>query len=206
MRTSVRPMIKSMLQHKLTDYKIILASGSSRRQAFFKELQLDFEIRLKSVEEVYPKHLRGSEISDYLSKLKASAFEAMLAENEILITSDTVVWHNNKSLAKAKDKEQAFQMLKTLSGDWHEVITSVSFTTSEFQKTVNHTTKVKFKELSEEEIIFYIENFKPFDKAGAYGIQEWIGLIGIEEIQGSYSNVVGLPTSLVYKTLSDIVS
>lgn len=195
-----------MLQHKLTGYKIILASGSPRRQSYFKELGLDFEIRLKSVEEVYPQHLKGSEISDYLSALKASAFEATLAKNEILITSDTVVWHNNISLAKAKDTEEAFQMLKTLSGDWHEVITSVSFTTSEFQRTVNHTTKVKFKELTDDEIIFYIKHFKPFDKAGAYGIQEWIGLIGIEEIQGSYSNVVGLPTSLVYKTLTDIVS
>jgi septum formation protein len=166
---------------------------------------LDFEIRLKSVEEVYPKNLQGSDISDYLAQLKASAFDGTLTTNEILITSDTVVWHNDTSLAKAKDAEEAFAMLQTLSGDWHKVITSVCFTTTIHQEIVNHTTKVKFKELTNEEILFYIENYKPFDKAGAYGIQEWIGLIGIEKIEGSYPNVVGLPTHLVYETLLNIV-
>lgn len=186
-------------------HKIILASASPRRQQFFREMGLDFEIRIKSVEEVYPNHLEGSAISDFLAELKASAFDGTLAPNEILITSDTVVWHNNESLAKAEDAEEAFLMLKTLSGDWHEVITSVCFTRDNDQKTVNHTTKVKFKALTDEEIRFYIENYKPFDKAGAYGIQEWIGLIGIEKIEGSYPNVVGLPTHLVYETLVNIV-
>lgn len=195
-----------MLKDKLANYKIILASGSPRRQQFFKELQLNFEIRLKDVDEVYPNELKGSEISDYLSKLKAAAFEGELNSKEILITSDTVVWHQNVSLAKAADKKEAFGMLHTLSGDWHEVITSVSITTNEEQKTVNHSTKVKFKVLTDDEINFYVNTFKPFDKAGAYGIQEWIGLIGIEEIKGSYTNVVGLPTHLIYKTLSDMVS
>lgn len=195
-----------MLTNKLDNYKIILASGSPRRQKFFKELQLNFEIRLKDVNEVYPNELKGSEISDYLSKLKAAAFEGELNSKEILITSDTVVWHQNVSLAKAADKKEAFGMLRTLSGDWHEVITSVSITTNEEQKTVNHSTKVKFKVLTDDEINFYVNTFKPFDKAGAYGIQEWIGLIGIEEIKGSYTNVVGLPTHLIYKTLSDMVS
>lgn len=195
-----------MLTNKLDNYKIILASGSPRRQQFFKELQLNFEIRLKDVDEVYPNELKGSEISDYLSKLKAAAFEGELNSKEILITSDTVVWHQNVSLAKAADKKEAFGMLRTLSGDWHEVITSVSITTNEEQKTVNHSTKVKFKVLTDDEINFYVNTFKPFDKAGAYGIQEWIGLIGIEEIKGSYTNVVGLPTHLIYKTLSDMVS
>lgn len=187
------------------NHKIILASGSPRRQQFFREMGLDFEIRLKSVEEVYPKNLQGSDISDYLAQLKASAFDGTLTTNEILITSDTVVWHNDTSLAKAKDAEEAFAMLQTLSGDWHKVITSVCFTTTIHQEIVNHTTKVKFKELTNEEILFYIENYKPFDKAGAYGIQEWIGLIGIEKIEGSYPNVVGLPTHLVYETLLNIV-
>ncbi|MDT7830106.1 Maf-like protein [Pricia sp. S334] len=194
-----------MLPEKLKNYNIILASGSPRRQQFFRELGLDFEIRLKPVEEVYPKKLRGSAISDYLAELKASAFEGSLASDEILITSDTVVWHNHKSLAKAKDAEEAHSMLKTLSGDWHEVITSVCFTTRTGQKTVNHSTKVKFRVLSEEEIRFYVKNYRPFDKAGAYGIQEWIGLIGIEKIEGSYFNVVGLPTHLVYESLLEIV-
>ncbi len=195
-----------MLQNKLADYKIILASGSPRRQQFFKELQLDFEVRLKPIEEKYPKELQGSEISDYLAVLKASPFQGSLLPHEILITSDTVVWHNNKSLAKASDENEAFQMLKTLSGDWHEVITSVTFTTVEAQKTVHHSTEVKLKELADDEIWFYIKTFRPFDKAGAYGIQEWIGLIAIEEIKGSYTNVVGLPTHLVYKTLIDMAN
>jgi septum formation protein len=195
-----------MLQDKLKDFNIILASGSPRRHQFFKELQLDFEVRLKPVDEVYPKELIGSEISDYLAELKAAAFKGNLQAKEILITSDTVVWHDGNSLAKASDENEAFQMLRTLSGDWHEVISSVSFTTSEEQKTVHHITKVKFKELLDDEIRFYIKQFKPFDKAGAYGIQEWIGLIGIEEMKGSYTNVVGLPTHLVYKTLIEMVS
>ncbi len=195
-----------MLHDKLKAYHIILASGSPRRQQFFKELQINCEIRLKPVEEVYSEALQGSEISDFLAQLKASAFANELNPQEILITSDTVVWHKNKSLAKAADANEAYQMLCTLSGDWHEVITSVCFTTSKTQKIVNHSTKVKFKKLSDDEIWFYINTYKPYDKAGAYGIQEWIGLIGIEEIKGSYTNVVGLPTQLVYKTLSDMVS
>lgn len=189
---------------KLKNHKIILASGSPRRQQFFREMGLDFEIRLKSVEEVYPKELQRNAISDYLAELKASAFDGTLATDEILITSDTVVWHNNTSLAKARDNEEAFAMLTTLSGDWHEVITSVCFTTFDHRRTVNQTTKVKFKPLKDAEIHFYIENYKPFDKAGGYGIQEWIGLIGIEKIEGSYPNVVGLPTHLVYDTLLDM--
>lgn len=195
-----------MLQEKLKGYHLILASGSPRRQQFFKELGLDFEVRLKSVDEIYPKELQGNEIARYLSKLKASPFKGSLVSNEILVTSDTVVWHRNSSLAKASDTEEAYQMLKTLSGDWHDVITAVTFTTSKTQNTVHHTTKVKFKEFSEAEILYYVSTFRPFDKAGAYGIQEWIGLIGIEEILGSYTNVVGLPTHLVYETLMNMVS
>ncbi len=194
-----------MLQNIPKQYKIILASGSPRRQQFFKELGIDFQVRLKPIEETYPQELQGSQISDYLAVLKAVAFEGTLSENEILITSDTVVWYNGKSLAKANNGEEAYKMLRTLSNDWHEVITSVCFTTLDIQKVINHSTKVKFKVLTDDEIWFYIHTYKPFDKAGAYGIQEWIGLIGIEEIQGSYTNVVGLPTQLVYKTLMDMV-
>lgn len=169
-------------------------------------MRLDFEVRLKPVEEVYPQHLKASEISDYLAILKAAAFEDSLSPKEILITSDTVVWHRKVSLAKAANAKEAYEMLKILSDDWHEVITSVCFTTIDTQNTVHEITKVKFRALLDNEISYYIEAFKPFDKAGAYGIQEWIGLIGIEEIRGSYSNVVGLPTHLVYKTLIDMVA
>ncbi len=195
-----------MWNDKLKDYKLILASGSPRRKQFFEDMGLDFEIRLKQVEEVYPSSLKGSEISDYLAELKASAFDGSLVNKDILITSDTVVWYKGKSLAKPADKKEACEMLTELSNDWHNVITSVSFTTTTSQKTVNHKTRVKFKALAKDEIQYYVERYKPFDKAGGYGIQEWIGLIGIEEIQGSYTNVVGLPTQLVYKTLMSMVS
>ncbi|MGB5553970.1 MAG: Maf family nucleotide pyrophosphatase [Flavobacteriaceae bacterium] len=190
-----------MLNDRLKSFKIILASASPRRQSFFQEMGLDFEVRIKPVEEVYPQELKANQISDYLAVLKASGFTGTLKTKEILITSDTVVWHKNESLAKAADANEAFDMLRKLSGDWHEVITSVCFTTLTWQKVVQQITKVKFKSLTDAEINYYIAHYKPFDKAGAYGIQEWIGLIGIEEIQGSYTNVVGLPTQLVYTTL-----
>lgn len=194
-----------MLKERLKDYTIILASGSPRRHQFLKEMGLEFQVRLKPIEEIYPEELQAAAISDYLAELKAAPFLDILFKNDIVITSDTVVWHKGESLAKAANDEQAFEMLQKLSGTWHEVITSVCFTTYQEQKTLHSITKVKLKELSNEEIVFYIKNYRPFDKAGAYGIQEWIGLIAIEEIQGSYSNVVGLPTHLVYKTLMDMV-
>ncbi|WP_421804899.1 Maf family nucleotide pyrophosphatase [Flagellimonas sp.] len=197
-------MTNNPLKEKLKDKKIILGSGSPRRKMFLEELGLDFEVRPKSVEEVYPTELQGQEISEYLAQLKASPFLEELEPDEIVITSDTVVWHNNTSLAKAADQAEAFEMLRTLSGDWHEVITSVCFTTKDSQKTVSGITKVKLKEFSDDEINYYIETCQPFDKAGAYGIQEWIGMIGITEIQGSYTNVVGLPTDLVYATLMQL--
>jgi septum formation protein len=197
-------MTKNPLAEKLKNHKLILASGSPRRKKFFEDLGINFEIRIKSVDEIYPKELKGEEIPAYLAKLKASAFTGELKTNEILVTSDTVVWHNNESLAKAVDKNEAVEMLQKLSGQWHDVITSVCFTTATNQKTVSSTTKVKLAKLSLSEINYYIDTFNPYDKAGAYGIQEWIGLIAIEEIKGLYTNVVGLPTQLVYKTLSNL--
>ncbi len=201
----VQQMTKNPLAEKLQNRKLILASGSPRRKKFFEDLGVDFEIRIKSVEEVYPEQLKGEEIPAYLAELKASVFKNELDANEILITSDTVVWHNNESLAKAGDKTEAVEMLQKLSDNWHDVITAVCFTTSTNQKTVSATTKVKLSKLTSKEINYYLETFKPYDKAGAYGIQEWLGTIGIEEIQGSYNNVVGLPTHLVYKTLMSMV-
>ena len=192
-----------MLREKLKNHKIILASGSPRRQAFFKELDLDFKIQVKEIDETYPSNLKRSEITDYISQAKASAFTD-LQENDVLITSDTIVWLEEEALGKPKDFEDAKQMLRKLSGRMHEVITSVCFTSRDFQKTVNDTTKVWFETLSEEEIDYYIKTYQPFDKAGSYGIQEWIGYIGIEKIEGCYFNVMGLPIRLVYKTLNDI--
>ncbi|WP_157208038.1 Maf-like protein [Mariniflexile maritimum] len=195
-----------MHNEKLKNYHIILASGSPRRQEFFKTLGLDFEIRLKPVIEDYPIRLKHFEISDYLAQLKALPYKKELNANDILITSDTIVWHNNQALGKPKNEADAFQMIKSLSNTTHEVITSVCFTTKTFEKTLNAVTKVTFKNLTDEEINFYIKTCKPFDKAGAYGIQEWIGLIGVTKIEGSYFNVMGLPTHLLYKTLNVIVN
>ncbi len=197
-------MTENPLKQKLQGYHLILGSGSPRRKRFFEDLGLEFEVRPKSVDEVYPTHLQGQEISEYLAQLKAEPFKKELGPQDLVVTSDTVVWHQGQSLAKAETPEEAFQMLRTLSGDWHEVITSVGFTTHGFQKVVSAITLVKFKEFSDAEINFYIEQCQPFDKAGAYGIQEWIGMIGISEIKGSYTNVVGLPTHLVYETLMSL--
>ena len=190
-----------MLKELLKQYHIILASGSPRRQTFFKDLDLDFEIQLKPVDEIYPKHLQKEGITDYLSKLKAEPFLSNLKANDILVTSDTIVWHNNKALGKPKDENDAFEMIKSMSDDTHEVLSSICFTTTTKQKVVNTNTKVSFKVLTDEEIWYYINAYKPFDKAGAYGIQEWIGTIAITKIEGSYNNVVGLPTHLLYETL-----
>lgn len=193
-----------MLAEKLKHKHLILASGSPRRQQFFKDLGLDFEIKLKVVEEVYPTKLKHFEISDYLAQLKSLPFENELKENDILITSDTIVWHNDKALGKPRDTQEAFDMLSSMSDTTHEVITSVCFKTTTFQKTVASVTKVTFKPLSSEEINYYIDNYKPFDKAGAYGIQEWIGAIGITKIEGNYNTVVGLPLDVVYRELTNL--
>ncbi len=189
-----------MLREKLKNHSLILASASPRRHHFFKELDLDFTINVRSVNEVYDPALKEAQITDYLAKLKASVF-LDLKENDILITSDTIVWKDGKPLEKAKNKAEAKAMLQDLSGAMHEVFTSVCFTGIDFQKIVNDRTKVWFKELSEAEIDYYIETCQPFDKAGSYGIQEWLGYIGIEKIEGCYFNVMGLPTRLVYKAL-----
>jgi len=193
-----------MLNQKLKNNNIILASASPRRQEFFKGLGLDFEIRLKPIKEEYPPRLTHFEISNYLAQLKALPFKAELKPKDILITSDTIVWHNNKALGKPRDTTEAFSILKTLSNTTHEVITSVCFTTATSEKTIHNITKVTFKNLSDEEINYYIKNYKPFDKAGAYGIQDWIGQIGVTKIEGSYFNVMGLPVHAVYKTLNDM--
>ncbi|PZX94496.1 septum formation protein Maf [Flavobacterium aquariorum] len=193
-----------MLKEKLKKYKLILASGSPRRQQFFKDLDLDFEIRLKEIEEVFPPELKAEEITNYLAQLKASAFEGELQNNEILITSDTIVWHNNCPLGKPKDHHDAFEILKSLSNATHEVITSVCFKTNLSTNLIYETTKVTFNALTDEAILYYLENYKPYDKAGAYGIQEWIGFIGVSKIEGSYANVMGMPTDKVYEYLNNL--
>ncbi|QOG00877.1 Maf-like protein [Flavobacterium sp. MDT1-60] len=194
-----------MLKEKLKKYTLILASGSPRRQQFFKDLDLDFEIRLKDVEEIYPPELKAVEITDFLAELKANAFKGELTENEILITSDTIVWHQNKALGKPKNAEEAFEMIKSMSNTTHEVFTSVCFKTNTTSTLLNDVTKVTFNDLSDEAILYYIENYKPYDKAGAYGIQEWFGFMAVAKVEGSYTNVMGLPTAKVYEYLSTLV-
>ena len=193
-----------MLREKLSKYNVILASGSPRRQNFFKELDIDFEIRLKEIEEIYPNELQGVEITDFLADLKSLSFDDVLTENDLLITSDTIVWFDNEALGKPKNYDDAFSMLKKMSGKKHSVITSISIKNKNFQKIINDTTQVYFKELSDDEINYYLEIYKPYDKAGAYGIQEWIGKIGIDKIVGSYFNVMGLPVHKLYKELMNL--
>lgn len=187
----------------MKNINIILASASPRRQQFFKELHLNYEVILKPIDETYPENLRKEEITDYLSVQKAKPFYGTLKNNDMLITSDTIVWHEGKALGKPKDYNEGFEMLKSLSGKQHEVITSVCFTTLTKQKLVNCVTKVTFKQFTDNEIDFYLTEYKPYDKAGAYGIQEWIGYVGVTAIEGSYNNVIGLPTHLVYNVLKE---
>ena len=190
-----------MLSTKLKNYNLILASGSPRRQQFLKDLHLDFTIDVREVEEIYPKELKGSDITDFLAELKASAFKN-LKENDILITSDTIVWMDDKAIGKPKDRNNAIKIFKELSGNKHQVITSICIKTSSEIKIINDTTDVYFKELTDDEITFYIDNFNPYDKAGGYGIQDWIGYIGVEKIEGSFFNVMGLPVHKLYTELS----
>ena len=150
-----------MLKNKLQNYHLVLASGSPRRQQFFKDLDLEFEIRLKEIEEIYPPELKAEEITNYLAELKASAFEGELQANEILITSDTIVWYNGRALGKPKDEQDAFDILKSLSNTTHEVITSVCFKTNKNSNLLYEITKVTFNELSDEAIRYYIKNYKP---------------------------------------------
>ena len=190
-----------MLSEKFKNKNIILASASPRRQELFKELGLNFTIKVKSIEETYSSNLKEEEITNYLSKLKANAFKNELTKNDILITSDTIVWHLNKPLEKPKNKQQAIKMLEELSGTNHKVITSFCIKTITSEAVFFDTTVVHFKDLSTTEIEYYVENYKPYDKAGAYGIQEWIGFIGVTKLEGSYFNVMGLPVHKLYEEL-----
>ncbi len=190
-----------MLKEKLNKINIILASGSPRRQQFFKEMDLHYSIRLKEIEEIYPDHLQAEEITNFLAELKANAFENELIENDVLVTSDTIVWLNGRALGKPKDYDDAFKMLQQLANQTHEVITSVCLKSIDKKDVFHCVTKVSFANLSDEAIRYYLDNYQPFDKAGSYGIQDWIGLIGISKIEGSYTNVVGLPTEMLFQKL-----
>lgn len=192
-----------MLQPKFKDHRIILASQSPRRQELLKELALDFDIETRPIDEVYDSNLKGAAITDYLSSLKASAFNE-LTPQDLLITSDTIVWIDDQALGKPQNHEEACKMLSMMSGKMHQVFTSVCFTTANKQWTISDETKVYFKTLTYEEIEHYVSHYKPFDRAGSYGIQDWLGCIGIEKIDGCYYNVMGLPLPKVYSFLKNL--
>jgi len=194
-----------MKSDNLKNFKLILASRSPRRQELMKELGLDFEIVIRDYDESYPEGLSGNEIALYVAQKKASVFSNVISENEIVIAADTIVWCNNKVLGKPVDKEDAIRILREISGNTHEVITGVSLLSISKETTFSVSTIVTFEVLSDDEIEFYIDNYKPYDKAGAYGIQEWIGITACSKIEGSYFNVVGLPVQRVYKELQEFI-
>lgn len=186
----------------LEKYKVILASGSPRRRELMVGLGVNYEVRiLPDVDESYPDTLQGEEIPLYIAKEKADAYIPMMQPDELIITADTIVWLDGKVLGKPRDREDALQMLRTMSGRTHKVFTGVCITTTDWQRSFTAQTEVRFATLSEDEIIYYVDNFKPMDKAGAYGVQEWIGFIGVENISGSYYNIMGLPVQKLYREL-----
>lgn len=182
---------------------ILLASNSPRRKELLAGLGLQFDVRVKEVHEDFPSHMQREQVAEFLASHKADAYTEDL-HNEVLITADTIVCLGERILNKPADAPEAFEMLRALSGTHHEVITGVCILTKNSKTVFHDVTKVYFKELSDEEIHYYIEHYKPFDKAGAYGIQEWIGKIGIVQIEGSYFNVVGLPVQKLYTYLKDL--
>lgn len=191
------------MQLDLSEYKIILASKSPRRQELLKGLDLEFEIRLKEVEEVYPADLVPEKVPEYLSKLKADTFLDDLLDNELLITSDTIVILNNEILEKPKSENEAKSMIQKMSGKKHSVVTGVALITTTKQVIFSDTTEVTFDHLDNAEIEYYVTKYQPFDKAGAYGVQEWIGYVAIKKLVGSYYNVMGLPVHKLYKELKN---
>lgn len=194
-----------MIIDKLNNYRIILASRSARRQQLLRDLGLEFDVIIKDYNETFPENLGGEEIARYVAHEKAGSFKPGISENEIVITADTIVWCNNKVLGKPLNSEDAIRILKEISGNTHEVITGVCLLSSFKEKTFSVSTKVTFDTLSYEEMNFYVDKYKPYDKAGAYGIQEWIGIAACSNIEGSYFNVVGLPVQRLYKELQSFI-
>lgn len=197
-----------MVKHKIymleniSKYKIILASNSPRRKELLGGLSLSFEVRtMKGIDESYPADLKGEDIPIYISGKKAEAYRDVMAEDEMIITADTIVYDNSQVLGKPKDREDAISMLRQLSGHAHDVITGVSIVTKVKTIQFASTSKVYFASLTDEEIEYYVDSYKPFDKAGSYGIQEWIGFVGVTRIEGSYFNVMGLPIQRLYTEL-----
>lgn len=189
-----------MLQH-LDKYHIILGSQSPRRKELLAGLNLNFEVQIIDVEETYPKQMVGVDIPMFLAEKKANAYRTHMDNQTLLITADTIVWHEGKVFGKPADKAEAVRMLKAISGKTHQVITGVCISTLNHRKTFHVISEVRFARLTQDEIEYYLSNYKPYDKAGSYGVQEWIGFVGVEHIDGSYYNVMGLPVQRLYAEL-----
>lgn len=194
-----------MILENLKKYRIILASNSPRRKELLSGLNLEYEVKiLPGIDETYPASLKGKEIPLFIARKKAEAYRDSIQEKELIITADTIVYTDGEVLGKPKDEADARRMLHLLSGRSHQVITGVCLTTRTFQRSFASVTEVTFDALSDEEIDFYIAHYRPMDKAGAYGIQEWIGFVGVSKLNGSYFNVMGLPVQRLYRELKDI--
>ena len=187
-------------------YNIILGSGSSRRKELLGMTGINFSVMSIPIDESFPDSLQGTEISEYIVKNKSDAFNKLIKENEIIITADTLVWFENKCLGKPKDKKEAKYMLKLFAGKSHDVITSVGFLTTSNFKVLTESTTVIYKNLTDSEIDYYVENVNPIDKAGSYGIQDWIGMIGVEHVNGSYTSVLGLPVPQTTNQIIKIIN
>lgn len=195
-----------LLHDKLKSYRLILASQSPRRRQLLADAGIEFELAPRfECEESFSEDMPAAEVAEYLSKLKSEAYPQPLAERDILLTADTVVIAENRILGKPADRAEAIKMITMLSGHEHEVVTGVTLRTAERVKSFSVVSKVYFRELSAEEIEYYVDNYRPYDKAGSYGIQEWIGYVGIEGIEGSFYNVMGLPVQRLYCELNDFV-
>ena len=187
-------------------YNIILGSGSSRRKELLGMTGINFSVMSVPIDESFPDSLQGTEISEYIVKNKSNAFNKLIKENEIIITADTLVWFENRCLGKPKDKKEAKYMLKLFAGKSHDVITSVGFLTTSNFKILTESTTVIYKSLTDSEIDYYVENVNPIDKAGSYGIQDWIGMIGVEHVNGSYTSVLGLPVPQTTNQIIKIIN
>lgn len=189
----------------VSKYKIVLASGSPRRKELLSGLGLEYEIRLlPDIDESYDESLRGEDIPIAISQKKSDAYRSTMGPDELVITADTIVYLDGRVLGKPHDEEDAKRMLRTLSGRTHEVITGVTLLSTQFRRSFASTTRVTFASLTEEEIEFYVSHYRPMDKAGSYGVQEWIGYIGVTSIEGSFYNVMGLPIQRLYTELKNI--
>lgn len=194
-----------MILENLKKYQITLASNSPRRKELLSGLNLDYKVKiLPDIDETYPDTLKGEDIPLYIARKKAEAYKSIMSKNELIITADTIVYTDGEVLGKPKNEADARRMLHALSGRSHQVITGVCITTSRFQRSFASVTEVTFDTLTDEEIDFYISTYNPMDKAGAYGIQEWIGFIGVSKLNGSYFNVMGLPVQRLYRELKNI--